>query len=636
MSRNWTVDRIWAGDPRIRIRNVHSAERWLLDELGQHKAQLEGVQVAYTFQDGPRDTRQTISLTLDLGENDAPDALTLLPGEELQLLLDEGPPRPLPFWRGRLPFVAAPPLPSAPSTPAEPTPLKRTVPLPRPSDPAFAERRHVASGDILTVTDRRGRLVSSQMAAAHPLALRDWLNVAWHAREGLSKLARSLAAQFYAADLTNKASAMSYSTMMVLVPFLLLLVVVFTQFEDQDVGPALEKLIVNVVAAGGNADGAKAEAERYLAQLKNQIGINLMMGVFGVFGMALFWQSLTTYLNAIRGSPAVTGPAWRGILFNLLTFPGLVFAGYALARAIIWAIKKRDELLGFVSDHTVTVILIALLAGGGLVAALQVWLAPGSPLRRWLPPALIAVVVVLAFIPSLLITAAFGFLTYLALVCVLFLTYLLGPTMRPRPREALVGGLIAATLLVALYFALGRLAGNWAVGMFGPAGFIPLALLAGFLGWLAFFFGAYLAYSDWGATAADRTAEAAHIRCGILLALEREGSLTVARTAALLGADPARVWTEALAMQSASAGEPLVHVGLDCTTGHPKLSLDNRRDDPTRPGEPRPQLRLTVAQLMASIVGPRDLLSFRQGCDSQLSQERESLMAGEGRRPART
>ncbi len=477
--------------------------------LKHRSVQLAGLTMEYVFREREMAAEQMVTMTL-------PANVTLRPGEELRVE----------FSSARTPALTMGSLVRSMGDLADPA-------------PDGLLRDHPRSGDTIQIRDPRGFVLASQMVhdRASP---EDWINVwAWHVQTWLGAWVGRIATSFQAADLVSKASAMAYSSIMVLVPFVLLLLIAFTRAQEHQVGAALEHLIIQTVSAGSTDGSAARTASEYLEHFKSsQIGVGTMMFVFGVVSMALFWQSLAEHLNAIRGSPPATTAWHRRLLLNLFVFPGVVFFGYVAAHAIIEAVRTRDE----------------------IVASMRSWAA-------WLW---------VGRLSSAAVGWSFYGLVFASVVAIHFAFYCYGPSARPRARQALLGASVAAGLHLVCYLALGLLSDSQTMGLFGPVRFVPVVLLGFYLFWVVFFLGAYIALSDHGLASSDPIAEAVHIRFAILLALHEYGPLALDELAGLLGIDAARVWSQAYAMELAREEKrpAVLSVG---SAGRVRIALDNKQ-----------------------------------------------------------
>ncbi len=120
------------------------------------------------------------------------------------------------------------------------------------------------------------------------------------------------------------------------------------------------------------------------------------------------------------------------------------------------------------------------------------------------------------------------------------------------------------------------------MALFGPVRFVPVVLLGFYLFWVVFFLGAYVALSDYGIATIDPVVEAVHLRGALLLALRAHGTLELDRLAQLLGLDAAKLWSQALAIEAATAERKLpalLSVGLDGATNQPRIALNTALDD---------------------------------------------------------
>ncbi|MBI4613540.1 MAG: YihY/virulence factor BrkB family protein [Planctomycetes bacterium] len=543
MKKHWRLDRVKPGDTAIRIRNPKHPLRWLWAVVrGSRSVSIAGYRIRYTRHSEADDVRPPpLDRRIPGGA-----AYTIPPGGALSISL------------------AAPLSGECPDG---------NLTLCRETDDAAPGA--ALPGDTVEVFDDRDNLVEARIAMRtfHPV---DWLNaLIWHTRTRLAERIHWIVSQFQDTGVFKRASSMAYNSVLVAVPFGILLLLLFARLDEGAVSRLLERVVLALAGAGGEGAQTPAWAGEFLERIREEhMGTGSTMVLFGLWSMVLFLGQVGEHLNEMRGSPGRTALWWRRLAVLFLVFPGALGAAYLMVKGLLAAAAARDR---FVAS------------------------ARGFVDWAWLDE--------VSF-------AAFDGFVSLVLWTLLFAAYYFTPTVRPRLGRTLLASLCTSLLLVGAFLAIEPLTASPRFALFGPLRFVPVALFGCWLGWVLFFLGAFWAYADRTLTPSDPKSGAMHVRFGILLALEEEPSGSVSRIGERLGVDPAVVWSEALAMQThiKEEGErPPVRVGLCSRTGEPRVYLENERQD-----------------LLEAALGPSDLLFYLHGSDNRIAEELQQRLRRAG------
>lgn len=238
------------------------------------------------------------------------------------------------------------------------------------------------------------------------------------------------------------ASALAFSSMFSLVPFLAIL---FTILKSMDLHNAITPVILSNVSAGSH---------EIVVRIMNYIS-NTHVGSLGVLGVLALIMSVMFTLDYVEDA------------FNQI---------WGLERGKAYHHKLRDYLIVIVGIP----LLIALAVG--LTTALQ-----NQYLVKWLfrLPVLGSILLML-----------FGFVPYLSVWIALFCLYQFLPNVKIRVRNALVGALTAGTFWQAaqwvfLHFQVGVLKRN---AIYGALSILPVFMVWILVGWVVVLLGMQLIY----------------------------------------------------------------------------------------------------------------------------------------------
>ncbi len=532
LKRAWQLERIRPDAHEIGIRNPTRSLRWLWALVAaDRQVSIAGCRVRYTRFGDERGERQVIEKKIPGGKRQS-----IAPGGRVGIGLGqpEG---------------------------GEEDPENGPIFLAK--GPGRPEPFRAAAGDTIEIYDDRGNLAQARvvMRPFHPVHR---LNAAiWHTRTWFYNQMERFWSNFQATGIWMRASSMAYNTILVVVPFAILLLLLFAKLDEGRVSSALERMIVQGVSAAQDEWDLSGHVPGFLLRLRDS-RVGFTMYLFGLFSTVLFMMQVGDHLNEMRGSPPRPRTWWRSLLVNFLVFPGVVTLGYLALKGIVVA---SGDWADFVANSEA--------------------ITESPWLERLASAALYVLVAALLW------------------VC-LCLVYYFVPTVRPRSGRTWFAALIAAGTMAIVFSCLALLTQTEKFGLFGPFKIVAVALFGCYLGWAIFFLGAFWAYSDRDYPPADPKTGAVHIRFGILMALQQGGSQTIHQIGERIGVDPALVWTEALAMQNHGSEEnrlPPVRVGICSQSLDPRISLEDSEQD-----------------LVQAALGSPDLLSYLHGSDPDVAK----------------
>ncbi len=287
-----------------------------------------------------------------------------------------------------------------------------------------------------------------------PLWLRSWAEP-YHNKKGLKAFAiRQLEVfvlglhSIYKEEITLRAAALTYNTLLSLVPLLAVGFALFKAFGGlQKLEGPLRKLIIDNLAVG-RAQEVGRFIEQYIA--------NINAGAIAGVGVLVLFYSAVGLLTNIEGSFNRIWGIRRGRPFVMRFF---TYWGW---------ITLAPPLLGF------SVSLTARLQSSTYASAVVNWLPWG--------------------LGNLLLWFSSTLSTCLAFV----LSYLIVPNTKVRVRAALLGGLIAGllwNLTKSIFISVSASSLKYSA-VYGAMGVLPLLMIWMYLSWLIVLFGASLAYAN--------------------------------------------------------------------------------------------------------------------------------------------
>jgi len=382
----------------------------------------------------------------------------------------------------------------------------------------------------------------------------------------------------YQEEITLRAAALTYNTLLSLVPLLAVGFALFKAFGGlQKLEGPLRQLIVENLAVGRGE-----EVGLWLDQFISKVNAGAIAGV----GVLVLFYSAVALLTNIEGSFNRIWGIQRGrsLVVRFFTYWGLV--------------TLAPPLVGF------SVSLTAQLQSSAFAAAVVAWLPWG--IGKLLVSLLSAMATCTAFVGS----------------------YLIVPNTKVRLRAALLGGLVAGILWnISKYIFIAVSAGTIKYSaVYGALGVLPLLMIWMYLSWLIVLFGATYAYAN--QSVYTEGLELASVRMNENFREMLAGRLTVAVSRAFIeGKGEPAPTAEALAKQ-VGAMTSLAQRVLNTLVEHGVLAeVQTRREDPGYlPG--RSIEDMSLAQVVEALRH-KDGESFKLGEDSRFAEVARLLREAE-------
>lgn len=273
-----------------------------------------------------------------------------------------------------------------------------------------------------------------------------WNDTRQSVRVNLIKTLNLSVKSFFNGDIQSRACAMTYRTMLAVVPALALVMAIGRGFGLQDV--IQEELAHNISGNNSYLDGILSYVNSYLEQSANQ-------GLFLGIGIVLLLWTLISLLSSVES-----------------TFNG------------IWGVKEGRSIWRKTTDYLAIFLILPVLmiCGSGLSALLT------SMAEKVLPDQWVSTTV------SFLLDFGALLMTWLFFTGV----YLLIPNTKVKVKNALVAGIIAGTafLILQWLFISGQIYVSKYNAIYGSFAFIPLLLIWMQFCWVITLSGAIICYAS--------------------------------------------------------------------------------------------------------------------------------------------